>query len=95
MSSHAKELINYKDSIPKLLFLLTAKLTAQYNTRKSFVSDAKLEFTVDERTFVFTFHTEDEITLNTSMKLIQDGEEIVIANVEPDSWGEPLNDTIN
>jgi len=95
MSSHAKELIQYKDSIPKLLFLLTAKLTAQYNTHESFVNDAKLEFTVNEKTFVFTFHTEDEITLNTSMKLIQDGEEIVIENVDSDSWGEPLNDTIN
>ena len=95
MSSHAKELIQYKDSIPKILFMLTAKLTAQFENNESFINDAKLEFTVGEKTFVFNFHTDDEVQLNTSMKVIQDGKELAVTDIESDPWGKPLSDYIN
>ena len=37
MSYHAKEITKYKDSIPKLLFLTTGKLTQDFENTENFI----------------------------------------------------------
>ena len=58
MSSHAKEITRYKDSIPKLLFLTTGKLTQDFEGAESFVTQANLTLTADDKTLVFDFASE-------------------------------------
>ena len=95
MSSHAKEITSLKDSIPKLLFLTTGKLTKQFEDTNAFVTRAHLEFDVDEQTFTFDFATEDNVHIKTNFEILKDGEVQIGVNGIHDPLGPPINDTIN
>ena len=96
MSSHAKEIIGYKDNIPKLLFLASGKIANDFNKSESVVSRARLEFDSEGKTFIFDFTSTDENYIATNFKVLnEDGDQIL--GVEPfqNIMGPPINDTIN
>ena len=96
MSYHAKEITKYKDSIPKLLFLTTGKLTQDFENTENFVSKAHLDFKVDDRTFVFDFRSEDNKTIATKFQILdEDGDPLVGIDGYQDPMGPPINETIN
>jgi len=96
MSYHAKEITNYKDSIPKLLFLTAGKLTQDFENTQNFVSSANLNFKVDDRTFVFDFKSDDNKTIATKFQILdEDGDSLIDVNSLQDPMGPPINETIN
>ena len=96
MSSHAKEITRYKDSIPKLLFLTTGKLTQDFEGAESFVTQANLTLTADDKTFVFDFASEDNKTIATKFQILdENGEPLIGVDGYEDMMGPPINETIN
>ena len=96
MSFHAKEITRYKDSIPKLLFLTTGKLTQDFEGAESFVTQANLTLTADDKTFVFDFASDDNITIATKFQILDaDGDSLISTNGLQDTMGPPINETIN
>ena len=96
MSSHAKEITEYKDNIPKLLFLASGKIAKDFNNSESIVSRARLEFDAEGKTFIFDFTSTNKNYIATNFKVLdEDGDQIL--GVEPfqDKMGPPINDTIN
>ncbi len=96
MSSHAKEITRYKDSIPKLLFLTTGKLTQDFESAESFVTQANLTLRADDKTFIFDFASDDNITIATKFQILDEhGNPLISTNGLQDTMGPPLSDTIN
>ena len=96
MSYHAKEITKYKDSIPKLLFLTTGKLTQDFENAETFISKARLNFQVDYRTFVFDFASDDNKTIATKFQILdENGEPLIGVDGYEDMMGPPINETIN
>jgi hypothetical protein len=96
MSYHAKEITRYKDSIPKLLFLTAGKLTQDFQNVDTFISEARLNFKVEDKTFVFDFSSDDNITIATKFQILnEDGESLVDVGGFQDPIGPPINETIN
>ena len=96
MSSHAKEITRYKDSIPKLLFLTAGKITQDFESSDTFVTEANLTFRADDRTFVFDFSSTDNVTIATKFQILDaDGDQLISTNGLADPMGPPINETIN
>ena len=91
MSSHAKEITRYKDSIPKLLFLTAGKLTQDFESSDTFVTEANLTFRADDRTFVFDFSSTDNVTIATKFQILDaDGDQLISTMVLQIQWDHRL-----
>ena len=63
---------------------------------ESFVTQANLTFTADDKTFVFDFASEDNKTIATKFQILDaDGDSLISANGLQDTMGPPINETIN
>ena len=86
----------YKDSIPKLLFLTAGKLTQDFESSDTFVTEANLTFRADDRTFVFDFSSTDNVTIATKFQILdENGEPLIGVDGYEDMMGPPINETIN